>query len=80
MVVDVQGVGDMYTDPQVHSASDKGFGSGNLGIRGMALFFSTHKCNNLCKWMHLTPFRLASGEKKLIHDLIENFEEAPRKC
>lgn len=34
MVVDVQGVGDMYTDPQVHTASGEDFGSGNLGIRG----------------------------------------------
>lgn len=30
---------------------------------GMALFFSTHRCNNLCKWLRLRPFRLSSAER-----------------
>jgi len=38
MVVDIQGVGDLYTDPQVHS-NDLQFGDGDLGVRGFALFF-----------------------------------------
>lgn len=30
-VVDIQGVGDLYTDPQIHTESGTGFGDGNLG-------------------------------------------------
>lgn len=33
MVVDVQGVGDLYTDPQVHTADGKEFNDGNLGVK-----------------------------------------------
>jgi hypothetical protein len=29
---------------------------GNLGARGMALFFRTHECNALCARLHLKPF------------------------
>jgi elongation factor 2 kinase len=38
LVADIQGVGDLYTDPQVLS-DDYRFGEGDLGPRGMALFF-----------------------------------------
>jgi len=31
LVVDIQGVGDVYTDPQIHSLDGKGFGLGNYG-------------------------------------------------
>lgn len=41
------GVGDLYTDPQIHTANGKDYGDANLGPAGMALFFSTHKCNRL---------------------------------
>ncbi|KAH8066988.1 elongation factor-2 kinase [Aureococcus anophagefferens] len=34
------GVGDLYTDPQLHS-SDESRGDGDLGRRGMALFFAS---------------------------------------
>jgi elongation factor 2 kinase len=40
LVADIQGIGDLYTDPQVLS-SDYRFGDGDLGPRGMA-FFMTH--------------------------------------
>lgn len=33
MVVDVQGVGDLYTDPQVHTADGEEFNDGNLGVK-----------------------------------------------
>ena len=43
MVVDIQGVGDLFTDPQLHTAGGLDYGAGNLGPRGFALFFSTHR-------------------------------------
>lgn len=52
----VQGVGDIYTDPQIHTLDGKGFGSGNLGLRGMAMFFRTHECNDLCRQLGLHEF------------------------
>ena len=39
----MQGVGDLYTDPQIHTAQGDQYGDGNLGTRGMALFFHSHK-------------------------------------
>ena len=48
IVVDVQGVGDCYTDPQVHSKDAQGFGKGNMGLKGINRFFATHECNSVC--------------------------------
>eukprot|EP01126_Amoeba_proteus_P057527 TRINITY_DN7326_c0_g1_i10.p1 TRINITY_DN7326_c0_g1~~TRINITY_DN7326_c0_g1_i10.p1 ORF type:complete len:495 (-),score=97.68 TRINITY_DN7326_c0_g1_i10:91-1575(-) len=61
MVVDMQGVGDMYTDPQIHSAERVGiskYGNGNLGVKGIALFLYTHQCNPVCKMLGLKEFVL----------------------
>jgi hypothetical protein len=54
IVVDIQGVGDMYTDPQIHTADGQGYGRGNLGVEGINKFFSTHACNSICLAYGLT--------------------------
>ncbi|XP_043567343.1 eukaryotic elongation factor 2 kinase isoform X1 [Chiloscyllium plagiosum] len=66
IVVDIQGVGDLYTDPQIHTFGGTDFGDGNLGVRGMALFFHSHACNSICKKMGLTPFDLSIKEKEAL--------------
>lgn len=62
IVVDIQGVDDLYTDPQIHTVSGTEYGSGNLGTKGMALFFYSHQCNDICKLMKLTEFDLSKNE------------------
>ncbi|CAH8681107.1 unnamed protein product [Schistosoma haematobium] len=63
IVVDIQGVGNLWTDPQIHTFDGKSYGDGNLGIRGMALFFYTHRCNPLCLALSLSAFDLPINEK-----------------
>jgi elongation factor 2 kinase len=61
LVADIQGVGDLYTDPQVLS-SDYRFGEGDLGPRGMALFFKTFRHNTLADSMGIPEFPLSKNE------------------
>lgn len=62
IIVDIQGVGDTYTDPQVHSL-DRHFGLGNLKQEGIDAFFKSHRCNNICKGLGLV-------EKAKINDAL----------
>jgi len=53
LICDIQGVGDLYTDPQIHTIDGKGFGRGNLGDKGIDQFLVTHRCNAICKYLRL---------------------------
>jgi len=55
LLCDLQGVKDgdkdeyLLTDPVICSVSGRKYGLTDMGQRGMAAFFSTHRCNFMCK-------------------------------
>ena len=51
-MVDIQGAGSVYTDPQLHSVAKK-YGRADRGTLGIAKFFQTHKCNDFCQMLEL---------------------------
>jgi elongation factor 2 kinase len=53
LAVDIQGVGDKYTDPQIHTLNGHDFGKGNLGVLGFQKFMSSHRCNSICRYLKL---------------------------
>jgi len=53
LICDIQGVNDLYTDPQIHNRDGVGFGKGNMGERGFERFLSTHRCNHICRYLGL---------------------------
>jgi len=57
LVVDIQGVGDVYTDPQIHTRTGQDFGPGNCGREGIQRFFGTHVCNPVCHFLKLPAYR-----------------------
>lgn len=61
IVVDVQGVGDLYTDPQIHTERGTDFGDGNLGRQGKpACPRRPHSPQNL--WALCSPKKAGRGE------------------
>lgn len=49
VVCDIQGVGNTFTDPQIHSADGKRlFGAGNMGQKGINRFLSTFTYSKTC--------------------------------
>lgn len=66
LVCDIQGVEDLYTDPQIHSNEGHGifkYGKGDMGVEGIRQFFATHKCNPICEFLGLAP----TGRRKATH-------------
>ncbi|ETO21787.1 hypothetical protein RFI_15417 [Reticulomyxa filosa] len=54
LVIDIQGVNDVYTDPQIHTTENvKSFGKGNLSQKGINQFLRTHQCNKICHYLRL---------------------------
>ena len=53
MIVDLQGVGIVLTDPQIHCMDINKFGKGNLGYIEIMKFFMSHMCNSYCKKLEL---------------------------
>ncbi|KAJ9436403.1 Alpha-protein kinase 1 [Diplonema papillatum] len=52
LICDIQGVGGMFTDPQIHSSSDsrgERFGDGDIGDKGIRAFLTSHHCNSVCR-------------------------------
>jgi len=55
MVCDIQGVGDVYTDPQILTPDGEGHGRGNIGKRGIERCLRNHVCNAVCRRLGLPP-------------------------
>ena len=75
MIVDIQGVQNVLTDPVIHSLDKKSFDdSSNFQYEGILAFFRTHRCNKYCANLGLlhpkntfelpNDFSFFSSEKK----------------
>ncbi len=47
------GVGDLYTDPQIHTLDGRGMGLGNNGGKGIQRWVASHRCNAICRQLKL---------------------------
>ncbi|PBJ74618.1 myosin heavy chain kinase A [Trypanosoma cruzi cruzi] len=55
LLCDLQGVNDLFTDPQIHTEDGKGLGLGNMGHEGIEKFVLRHECNEFCRAFALKP-------------------------
>jgi len=67
LICDIQGVADIYTDPQIHTVAgedkkERPFGKGNLGQKGIDQFLKTHHCNPICHYLKLPPINPRAGD------------------
>eukprot|EP00026_Physarum_polycephalum_P001557 Phypoly_transcript_01559.p1 GENE.Phypoly_transcript_01559~~Phypoly_transcript_01559.p1 ORF type:complete len:683 (+),score=110.62 Phypoly_transcript_01559:158-2206(+) len=76
IVVDLQGVDDDYTDPQVHTKDGIGYGVGNLGRTGIDRFLKTHQCNAICQLLNL-PRINTMDTKSAMQKLIKGTQQVP---
>lgn len=81
VVVDIQGVGSFYTDPQIHSFDGEGFGLGNMGQDGLTKFLKTHECNQICRLLDLPEVTVKETDYEMAKRLHEEEMKAagPRK-
>merc|ERR1712083_583809 len=77
IVVDIQGVGRKWTDPQVHS-KEKRFGPADLGVDGMKKFFRSHVCSKICKLLKLQSVNPDTLATLTTQDKIN--EPVPKEC
>jgi len=69
LICDIQGVGGIYTDPQVHTLQSGVFGVGNLGYTGIRAFLLRHVCTRMCAAINLPkipPKDLAERPEELL--------------
>lgn len=71
MIVDIQGVGDLYTDPVIHSlpshfsgAMTDAIGELNFSLKGFALFLWSHRHNDVDRLLGLPYFALSPHEQR----------------
>ncbi|XP_051918788.1 transient receptor potential cation channel subfamily M member 7 isoform X3 [Hippocampus zosterae] len=62
LVLDLQGVGDILTDPSVIKSGEKGsydmiFGPANLGDEAIRNFRAKHRCNSCCRKLKLPDLK-----------------------
>ena len=82
MVVDIQGVENTLTDPQIHCQDTDRFGRGNLCCKGMDAFFLNHVCNDICHTLKLQahPHQPGSAPQEFSESLGAILESETEDC
>jgi len=76
VVVDIQGVGSFYTDPQIHTFNGEGFGLGNMGHNGVTKFLKAHECNDICRLLELPAVKITETDYEMAMRLQEEENKA----